>query len=68
MGKIINIVDKLWLGHGRSMDFNRQYGKFQVKYPDGLVSQRFCWDVAKTYRKLFGGVILHVRDNDGSTR
>ena len=45
-------------GAGRSLDYNREHGRFQVVYPDGMKSQRFCWDVAKTYRSLFGGKIV----------
>jgi hypothetical protein len=62
MTTVIKITDKLRSGRGRSMDYNRVYGKFQVRYPDGLLSQRFCHDVAKSYQKIFGGTVISVRE------
>ena len=63
MTTVIKIADKLRSGRGRSMDYNRMYGKFRVVYPDGLVSQPFCYDVARSYRNIFKGKIISVRDD-----
>ena len=47
-GNIKRFIYKIFnRGSGRSMDSNRIYGKFKVKYPDGMISQNFYYDVAK---------------------
>lgn len=43
--------------HG-SLTTHSAYGKFRVKYPDGQISQKFSWRVAKNYRNIFGGEII----------
>ena len=33
------------------------FGKYRVKYSDGQMSQRMCYESAKTYSQIFGGSI-----------
>jgi hypothetical protein len=54
---ILRQASKLRCGDGESRDYNRMYGKWIVLYPDGLKSERMCFDVAKGYRNIFGGTI-----------
>lgn len=49
-------------GANESMSFNRQYGKYRVKYPEGYYSQPFCKDVAEDYAKMFNGVVVPVTE------
>jgi len=42
-------------GAGESRDYNRMYGKWHVIYPDGLVSENMCLDVARSYANIFKG-------------
>jgi hypothetical protein len=44
-----------------SLDYNRQYGKYRVKYPDGVISMKFCGDVAAAYQRMFGGEIMKIK-------
>lgn len=44
-------------GRNQSLDYNRTRGKWQVRYLDGAMSQRFCLDVARDYAAIFGGVV-----------
>ncbi len=62
VNKKLKRLDKLILGEGRGLDFNRHHGMFQVRYPDGMLSQRFCWDVANNYKNIFGGIIVSIRE------
>lgn len=41
-----------------SMGWHSAYGKWQVRYPDGKVSQPFSRKVAEDYREMFGGEII----------
>lgn len=45
-------------GRNESMNFNRQYGKWRVRYPEGYYSQPFCRDVADDYAEMFNGVVV----------
>jgi hypothetical protein len=51
-------------GQAMSMDFNRQYGRYYVVYPDGertVVTRR---DVADGYAEVFGGVVEEADRNE----
>ena len=54
---ILRQASKIRCGNGESRDYNRMYGRWRVIYPDGLKSERMCFDVAKGYRNIFGGTI-----------
>lgn len=47
-------------GYAESMYTNGRKGHFQVKYPDGELSQRMAWNVAKNYAGIFGGTISEI--------
>lgn len=34
------------------------YGCYRVQYPDGLLSQPFHYETAKSYAKIFGGKVI----------
>jgi hypothetical protein len=54
--RLLRLYYKLF-DHGILFD-HYMHGKFRVKYPDGKISQRFSWRVAKEYKAIFGGEII----------
>ena len=48
---------KLW-DHDGALYRHAIHGKFRVEYPDGQLSQRFSYRVAKNYAKMFGGKVI----------
>lgn len=51
-------------GQDRSRDFNRQHGKWQVKYRDGQLSEPMCRDVAENYAAIFGGTVMRLEPRE----
>lgn len=47
-------------GEGRSIDYNRRYGKYRVVYKDGSVTHLMCFDAAIGYYDLYGAEIVKV--------
>lgn len=60
MWKIAKCFLRKWhrLSYYESLDENRMYGKFYVKYTNGQRSQNFCWKVANEYKNMFGGEMI----------
>ena len=45
-------------GSDHNMDWHRRYGQWQVRYPDGKLSQPFTRKVAEEYAEMFDGVVV----------
>ena len=56
----MNNLRKLFANKGRdkSIEHNRIHGEYRVMYPDGLISQPMCRDVAEDYVKIYGGKVI----------
>lgn len=49
-------------GISMSLNFNRTYGRWRVRYADGRVAQPLCRDVAEVYARIFGGEVVRVEE------
>lgn len=58
---ILSARDIMCSGRFRSMNDNRLYGKYRVRYENGKVSQPFFKDVAEDYAKMFKGTVEKFR-------
>lgn len=55
-------LDKWPSRPGGSVGHQNTHGKWRVIYPDGMRSQRFFHDTARSYQRMFGGRVMHVED------
>jgi hypothetical protein len=54
-------LDKIPGSNGGLIGNQNRTGKWRVVYPDGQRSQRFYYDTAKAYAKMFDGKVTHAR-------